>query len=220
MDTLLILDFLSELKENNNREWFQVNRKRFDAATAEFKKYVATLIAEVLRFDSSIGGLTPRDCLFRIYRDVRFSADKSPYKINFGAFLAPGGRKSLKAGYYFHLEPGNSLLGGGIYMPMPDVQKKLRQEVYFHVEEFKGILNHLDFLRYFGAMDTFDKMKKPPRDFPADFPDIDLLKYRSYTILHTLPEAMLFSDALVDYTIAVFKAMKPLNDFLSRAVEG
>lgn len=218
MDTKRILDFLNNLKENNNRDWFRANKKEFEAVQLDFKKFTATLITEVLKFDPSIGLLSPGDCLFRIYRDVRFSPDKSPYKVNFGTFLAPGGRKSPKAGYYFHLEPGGSLLGGGIYMPMPEVQKKIRQEVYFNVEEFKQLLQHPDFQRYFGKLDEFDKMKKAPRDFPADFPDIDLLKFRSYSMLHLLPEEAIFSENLMEYTITIFKAMKPVNDFLSRAV--
>ena len=126
-----ILKFLELLSGNNNREWFEANKPMYQSAKSLYETLITNTITGIGAFDSSIGHPLAKDCLFRIFRDVRFSKDKAPYKTNFGAFIASGGRKSPKSGYYIHIEPEKSFIGGGIYMPQPDVLKKLRQEVYF-----------------------------------------------------------------------------------------
>jgi uncharacterized protein (TIGR02453 family) len=213
-----VLEFLDKLKVNNTREWFEANRKQYVMAKTEFEKFLNGLIPAVFSFDPEIGSLTAKDCIFRIFRDVRFSKDKSPYKTNMGGFICKGGRKGAYAGYYVHIEPGNSMLAGGIYMPPPDILKKARQEIYFNADEFKGILNAKDFKRNFKVMED-DKLIRPPKDFPADFKDIDLLKYKSYTVFHAMTDEVVMSKNLPEYIAGVFKVMHPFNRFLNRGLK-
>lgn len=212
-----VIDFLSGLKLNNNREWFEANKKQYEAAKLEFEGLLNKLIPMIYKFDPEIGLLTAKDCVFRIYRDVRFSKDKSPYKTNMGGYINKGGRKGMYAGYYVHIEPGSSMLAGGIYMPPPDVLKKARQEVYYHSEEFKSILNGKEFKKVFRQMEE-DKLSRPPKDFPADFKDVDLLKYKSYTVLHTVKDETLLGKDLMEYIASVFKVLHPFNRFINRGL--
>lgn len=162
-----IYDFLRELRENNDREWFNAHKKRYVELKAWFDEWVGKLIEKTAGFDEEIEGLNVKDCVYRIYRDVRFSPDKSPYKTHFAAYLAsPGGRNSQRAGYYVHLEPDGSLLGGGLYCPEPSLLKKLRQDIYDNIEEFTSILEEKKFAAEFAGIDATDKLKKVPAPFP------------------------------------------------------
>jgi uncharacterized protein (TIGR02453 family) len=215
-----VVDFLAELAKNNNREWFQANKKWYEEAKIEFENVVNAIIPGIAKFDESVKFLTAKDCMFRFYRDVRFSNDKSPYKNNFGAFMTKGGKKSHGPGYYFHVQPGEFFLSGGIWMPAPDIMKKIRQEIFYNVKEFKAILADKNFRKYYEGIDDWDRQKTAPREYPKDFPDIELLKNRSFTTSHNLTSKILLSDDLVDYALKAFKAMYPYNQFLRRAVEG
>ena len=126
---LKVIQFLNELSENNNREWFQKNKKWYDESREKVLFLTEVVINEIRKFDPDVPLLEPKDCLFRIFRDVRFSHDKSPYKTNFGSFIAKGGRKSSYAGYYFHIEPSGSFVGGGIYMPAAEPLKAIRDYI-------------------------------------------------------------------------------------------
>ncbi len=211
-----VLDFLTDLKENNNRDWFNENKPRYLTAKKLFEDTVNRLISEIRKFDPEIGPQTAADCVFRIYRDVRFSHDKSPYKTNMGGFIAKGGRKAGFAGYYLHLDPDGSFLAGGSHMPPPDRLKKIRQEVLYNVEEFKRILNDPGFKKTFGSLDG-ERLKRPPKDFPADFPDIDLLKFKSYTVLHPVSGTTVLSDGFFDHALKAFRQLHPLVKFLNRS---
>ncbi len=213
----LVLDFLRELKENNNREWFNNNRKLYENAKEDFETILNKLILAVYSFDPKIGTLTTKECIFRIFRDVRFSKDKSPYKTNFGGFISRGGRKGGYAGYYVHIEPGKSFLGGGIYIPSADMLKALRKEIYYNADEFKRIINDNTFKKYFKNIEG-EKLKRPPKDFPPEFPDIDLLKYKSYVVLHEMTDDKLLSERFEEYCTNVFKKMYSLNQFVNRAL--
>jgi uncharacterized protein (TIGR02453 family) len=215
-----IIKFLKELKANNDRDWFHANKARYDSIKAEFESFINKLIPAVAGFDDYMRILPAKDCMFRIFRDTRFSSDKTPYKTNIGAYIAREGRKSLGAGYYFHIEPGDCFLAGGVYMPTPEMLKAIRQEIYYHADEFKKITGTTAFRNYFGEVKTYDKLTRPPKDFPKDFPDIELLKYKSYVLIHSFPEKDLGKPGLLDDTVKVFKAMLPLNRFLRRATEG
>ena len=219
MNVKVILDFLIALKHNNNRDWFHENKSLYEAARSEFESIVNHLIPDISNFDKSIGLLTAKECVFRIYRDIRFSKDKIPYKSHFGAFIAPGGRKSVKAGYYLHLEDGMSVLGGGIYRPPSDILKALRQEIYYNFDEFSSIINAKDFNKYFKEINDDDKLKKPPKDFPPDFKGIDLLKNKSYTIIHHLSNENVLGSHFGGYILEIFSAMFPFNAFLTRGME-
>lgn len=131
-----VIEFLSGLKANNNREWFQANKNQYEESREKILFITELLINEIRKFDKDIPAMDPKDCLFRIYRDVRFSHDKQPYKTHFGSYIARGGRKSTRAGYYFHIDPDASFLGGGIYMPESNVIKALRNAIYEQPEVF------------------------------------------------------------------------------------
>jgi len=219
MNTQNAIEFLRELKDNNNRDWFQKNKKRYEAIKADLTRFLEKLIPAIAVFDNDIAVIGPQDCIFRIYRDVRFSNDKSPYKTQIGAFISKTGRKGNQPGYYIHLEPDQSFLAGGLYMPPPEALKAVRDEIYFNADEFKSLLSQPDFQQYFGNLDDFDKLIRPPKGYDSEWPDIDLLKFRSYVVTNMVGNDILFSAAYADHCLAVFKAMYPLNAFLKRATE-
>ena len=212
-----VLEFLRELKENNNREWFAENKPRYESARAQVLDFINYLIPELAKIDHSFAGLTASDCLFRIYRDVRFSKDKSPYKTNFGAYLVPGGKKSPRAGVYFQIAPGDCFLAGGSYSPPADILKKIRPEIYYNIAEFKNIIQAKDFVKNFGEIEG-SKLVRPPVGFPADFKDIELLKFKDYIVYSKMEDELITSPNLANHIIQLTKAMKPFLDFLNRAI--
>ena len=215
----VVIDFLKELTVNNNREWFADNRAFYGEAKAAFEEVTARLIAYIAETDKQIAGLQPKECIFRIYRDVRFSKDKTPYKTHFDAFIAKkGGRKSQHAGYYIHVMPGKSLLGGGVYAPIPQVLNSIRREIYNFPDEFKGIINNPEFKMLFGELFD-DRLKKTPKGFPKDFVDAELLKYKSYIVAHHLTDSELLSRAMSEKFRILIKILYPLNMYINRAVD-
>ena len=212
-----VIPFLKDLKQNNNREWFKDNKNRYLLAKDEFEAFIADLLPEMAAIDKGLSGLEPKQCIFRIYRDVRFSKDKSPYKINMGAAMTKGGRKSHFATYYFHVEPGDAFAGGGIWQPAGPVLKAMRNEVYYNVDEFKKIMAAPAFTKYFSEL-MGDKLTRPPQGFPADYPDIDLLKYKNYVVGHTIPDEVVTSDGLKKHLLDVYAALYPFNSFIYRAL--
>jgi uncharacterized protein (TIGR02453 family) len=159
------------------------------------------------------------DCIFRIYKDTRFSKDKTPYKTHFGAYIADGGRKSNKPGYYIHLEPDGSFVAAGLYQPPPEILKAVRSEVYYHTAEFKDILAAKSFAGVYPGLMADDKLSRPPKDFPADFPDIDLLKYKHYMVSARLGPKQLSDSDFHNIVAAMFKKARPLTIFLNRALQ-
>jgi len=216
----IVLDFLTLLRDNNNREWFQQNKPMYEKSKKEVEAFVNSVIPEIAKFDSSVKFVEAKDCMFRIFRDVRFAKDKAPYKVNMGAWITRLGRKSPGPGYYIHLQPGESFLAGGVYMPEPDQLKKIRQEIYYNAKEFKAILAAKPFHACFSGISEMDKQKLAPRDFPKDFPDIDLLKHKHYTVDHPLTDKQILEEDFRDYIIKIFTTMQPLHHFLTRALEG
>lgn len=219
MNTQIILKFLNELKENNNREWFHANKTLYDDAKNLFEQIVEVLIRGIYAFDKEIGLLEPKKCIFRIYRDVRFSNDKSPYKTNFGAFIAKGGKKSGKAGYYFHFEPGNCFIAGGAYMPDAQTLKAIRNEIFYDAEQFLEITQSPDFSKVFSNLYDKDKLKKAPKDFPKDFEHIELLKYRSYIVMRPFSDDVILKPDYLQKTISGFKTLAILVGYLNAAIE-
>lgn len=218
MITNQLFEFLSTLKENNTREWFHANKKAYETARKEADIFISGIIPEIIKLDPLVGSPLLKECGFRINRDIRFSNDKSPYKTNMGYFIAKGGRKSIFPGYYLHFEPGASMIAGGIYMPQPDVLKKIRNEVYFNAPEFNNILNEPIFKKNFGVLDDFDKLKKAPAGFPPDFEFVDLLKYRSYTVIHSVTDKAVIDTDFKQYAVEIFRSMLPLHQFLVKAI--
>lgn len=215
----LVLDFLAKLDENNNREWFQQNKNQYDEAKAEVELFVNSIIPDLAKFDDAVKYVEAKDCMFRIFRDVRFAKDKSPYKINMGAWIARAGRKSPGPGYYVHIQPGGSFLAAGVYMPEPDQLKKIRNEIYYNITEFKSILNEKNLKKYSAGLSENDKGKMAPRDFPKDFQEIEMLKYKHYTLSYPLKDEIVVSDIFHETALKAFKAMYPFNMFLKRAIE-
>ena len=212
MDTTL--KFLKQLANNNNKEWFDVNRKTYEAVKAEFEAIVKTTIEKNSSFDPSIAGLEPKQCIFRINKDVRFSKDKSPYKTNIGASINPGGKKSMLAGYYLHIEPKKSFLAGGCYMPTPEVLSAIRQEIDYNTDDFKKIILAKDFKNYFKELSNEGKLKTAPKGYAKDHPSIELLQHKHFIVVHDLTDVQVCDKNFPSYASKVFKAMLPLNQFL------
>lgn len=213
-----ILLFLSDLKENNYKEWFHENKARYQTAKKEFEQFLTHVIADISQFDSSVKNLEPKHCIFRINRDIRFSNDKSPYKTNFGGFIVPGGKNAGYAGYYIHIEPESCFLAGGIYMPPPDRLKAVRTEIYENTEDFKKILNDKIFKKHFKEISSEDQLKTAPKGFPKDFEDIDLLKHKHYTVMKQIEDTLIFSEKFADEVHETFKALYPFNSFINEAI--
>ena len=213
------LDFLKALKKNNNRDWFTKNKDKFEEAKKDFHDFVQELINEVAKFDKSISGIEAKKCIFRIYRDVRFSKDKKPYKTNFGASFSKGGKNSPNAGYYIHIEAdGKSFLGGGMYMPEPDNLNKIRQEIDYNINDFKKIIYGKSFKNTFGELWSEDKLKNAPKNYPKDHPHIDLLKHKHYIAGADVNEKQVLSKNFLKQCAKIFKELKSLNDFLNTAI--
>ena len=212
----IIFEFLRDLKTNNNRDWFQANKERYDRARQAFESFINELIPLIRTMDPRVDMITAKDCVFRIYRDVRFSHDKVPYKTNMGAYIARGGKNSELAGYYVHFEPGESMLAGGLYMPPAETLKKIREEIYYQAEDFKKIIYKKEFTGCFGLLDDPGKMKNPPKGFSKDFPDIDLLKFRSYAAMHRVPDHIALSEDYLKYALNVFRVLYPLNAYFNK----
>jgi len=215
-----ILQFLTDLKMNNNRDWFAENKDRYDLVRSEFEHLSTALIVEISKFDEDIKHVELKDCIFRIYRDIRFSHDKTPYKTHFGVFIAnAGGRKSQRAGYYLHLDPAGCFIAAGVWCPQPNLLKILRQSVYDNIEELNQIRSLPDFAQHFSSFYEEDKLKNVPRGFPKEFPDAELLKLKHYLVEYNLDQSMLESDDFVLRVAKIAECAYPFNRFLNYTVD-
>jgi len=219
MELQAVLDFLKKLKKNNSKEWFDKNRPAYEKAKAEVVELVSQTILKVASFDSSIANLEPKDCMFRINRDVRFAKDKSPYKTNMGFVLAPGGKKSNRSCYYVHIEPGNCFVAGGIYMPEPDQIKKIRQEIDYSGDELKKLFVSKDFKKYYTEFDQEQKLIRVPKGYSEDHTYAELLKLKSYTVTYPISEDLLSNKDVVKKLTEPFVQLHKLNEFLNRAID-
>jgi len=210
------LTFLNTLKDNNNRDWFLKNRSSYLEARNNFESFVQAIINELIDFEPIMKGLEVKSCVYRINRDIRFSNDKSPYKSHFGAFIVRGGKKNgdKLAGYYFHVEPGKSILAGGAYMPPAPWLSAIREKIDENPDELLKIVSNKDFIKYFGKIDG-EKLKKAPKGYPSDHKYIDLLKLKSYLVVNEASDELVMSNRYFNHTMLVFRAMKPLNDYLN-----
>jgi len=218
MDLKKPIKFLIQLRKNNNRSWFHANKALYNEAKKEFEQFIETLIPIIKDIDPEIDVTSAKECIFRIFRDVRFSKNKLPYKTNFGAFIAKGGRKSPFAGYYIHLEPSESFIGGGVYMPESKYLKAIRTEIYENSEDYKEIINSAAFKKHFSGI-YGDKLKSAPRDFPKDFEDIDLLKNKHYAVAHKVANSFWTSEKLIEELTKIFRIQFLFNKFINRAIK-
>lgn len=213
-----VLDFLSDLGRNNQKEWFDANRSRYEDSKTKVLFFTEIMIQAIRKFDPEVPPLSPNDCLFRIYRDVRFSPDKTPYKTHMGSFIAAGGRKSSRAGYYIHIEPGNSFLGGGIWCPPADQLKAVRWEIHDHPGHFQEILDDPEFNRYFKSIEG-EKLKTAPKGFDKDFEAIDLLRYKSYAFGVPVTDQQVVGEGFIDFATSAFAQLYKANRFLNSALD-
>lgn len=205
-----LFNFLKELKANNNREWFQDNLTRYRDVQKQFDELMSELLKGVSSFDSSIAGLQVKDCTYRIYRDVRFSPNKEPYKTHIGGYMCPKGKKSGFAGYYFHLEPENSILAVGLHCPEPKVIASVRDEIFDNGKEF---LNSIEVAKGF-SVDRSSSLKRVPRGYPQDSEYGEYLKLKEFDLVKPLE----IDDKTVERTIGDFKSTYPFVTLLNRAV--
>ena len=212
--------FLKDLKKNNNKPWFDEHRKQYEAAKADFIALVNGVIEAHGKKDASIASLKAKECIFRINRDVRFSKNKAPYKNNMAASINSKGKKSMSAGYYLHCEPGKSFIAGGIYMPMPEDLKKIRQEIDYNLDEFKKIIATKKFKTVYTELSAGEDMKlsRPPKGYEPGNPAIEFIKLKSFIATTPITDAALTSKDLTKKIVQAFEAIQPLIQFVNRAL--
>ena len=219
MNFELIFKFLKDLSKNNDREWFEKNKPKYLAAKEEFDGFVTALLDELIKFDGSLHGLNPKKLTFRIYRDVRFSKDKRPYKTNMGASFSAAGKGMGKPGYYLHIEPGNkSFIAGGLFMPEPETLNKIRQEIDYNGKVLTKIMSDKKFKKDFAKFWDEDKLKRAPKGYAEDHPYIDWLKLKSFITTRSLTDKEVKDKKFLKQSAGLAKSLKPLNDFLSEAI--
>lgn len=216
-----VLSFLNQIKDNNNKAWFDAHKADYLEAQQIFTAFVEKLIAGIGEFDESVKDLTPKDCMYRFHRDTRFSPNKMPYKTHFGAFVCPKGKNSGYSGYYFHIEPAESgYLGGhqldtGVYCPEPDVLKSIREEIYFNGEAFDSAIQKATGF----ALEDSQALKKVPRGYPSDFKYAEYLKLKNPCLCKHLDDDFILSENLLKNTLDAFRQTAEFNLFLNKAVE-
>ena len=197
------LKFLKELSENNNREWFNDNRDRYQEIRKQFSYFISVLIHRLNAMDPAIGMPEPKNCIFRINRDVRFSPDKSPYKTNIGAYIASGGRRTFNPGYYVHLEPSGCFAAGGMYMPPSAALKAIREEIMYDPDVFRGIIENPVFKANFGEIHG-EQLKTAPQGYDKEDPNIDLIRFKSYTVFKSVPDEIVQSETYLEHLFSVY----------------
>jgi len=206
--------FLKLLVVNNNREWFNDNKDLYLEAKVLFEEFVQAQINEIAKFDKQVSNLEVKDASFRIYRDVRFSKDKTPYKIHFSAYMANGGRKSPYAGYYTHIEPDANLIAGGLHHPHMDILKLIRTNIYENPKVFRKIIENQEFKKYFPKM-YGERLKTAPKGFAKDFSDIDLIQPKSYDFFKKQTDEDILRDDYFERSIDAFKIFRPLSKYFN-----
>lgn len=219
LDLGVALRFLKQLAKNNNKPWFDAHKADYQAAAAQFELLVGNLIAGMGKVQD-LGGVTPKDCMMRIYRDVRFSRDKSPYKTGFGATIAPGGRKSGRLGYHLHLAPnGTTMAAGGMWEPEPQQLSRFRDAIVKDAGPFHKITGAADFKRHFTEV-TGEALKTAPKGYPADHPEMGLLRQKQVCVFEKFSDDEVAGPGFSELVLKSFRAMKPFIDYLDKAAMG
>jgi len=220
--TASTLSFLKSLKKNNNKPWFDANKSKYLEVRNNFEEFVALLLQKMALFDEDLKELEYKNCLFRINRDVRFSKDKTPYKINFSASFNKGGKKSIYAGYYLHVQPGgNSFIGGGLWRPEPEQLKKVRQEIDYCFPEFKKIIEVPAFKKNYGGLekDQNQMLINIPKGYEKENPAADFLKMKSFVATKNIADVDLTNPKFMNQIVDSYKTLKPLLNFINRSFE-
>lgn len=212
------LSFLKDIKKNNDREWFEKNKHRYLVAKDNLSETIDIFLKDLCTIEKRLAGLTSKECIYRIYRDVRFAKDKRPYKHNLSASINIGGRKAMNAGYYLHIEPGKSFLAGGIWMPPGDIIKKIRQEIDYNGKDIRKVLSDKKFKNYYGEPEQENKLKTTPKGYDKDHKDIELLKLTSFIVWHDFTDKEITSKTFSKELLRGAKIMKPFLDFLNVAI--
>jgi len=210
--------FLHQLAMHNDRVWFNEHKVDYEAAKTEFETLLTILIARISFFEPDVRHLEAKDCTYRIYRDLRFTQDKTPYKTHFGGFISAYGKKSLHCGYYVHIEPDGCMLAGGGWCPTMQMLRAIRQSIVDNIDEFREIVEAPNFKHYFSTI-GMEHLKTAPKDFPKDFPFMQYLQPKDYIVCHSVKDDFFKASDTVDRIVDVFKAMKPYNDFLNYTID-
>ena len=238
MDAKRILSFLRQVTANNNRPWFQEHKAEYDAVKAEFERGIAQAIERIMTFDPEIAHLKVKDCTYRFYRDTRFSADKSPYKNHLGAYIDAKGKKALRGGYYLHLEPDHCLVAVGNYWLPTNILTACRNEIMANTDAWLKCVESKAFKTYFGSPTTnsikeptnisswdqpqgvgLEKLKTCPSGFPKDWPYVHYLRLKDYCAWHAVPETFFEGDVWLDEIECMFRAAKPMMDFINNVIK-
>ncbi|MEO0310966.1 MAG: hypothetical protein RIQ89_623 [Bacteroidota bacterium] len=213
------LDFLKQLKKHNNRDWFEKHRQRYLDAKENHESFIENLLPKLVKVQPDYHSLGIKDVTFRIYRDVRFSKNKDPYKTNFGAGFNKGGKKMIQAGYYLHLEPGASFVASGIWMPPAEELRKIRQEIAFNSKEFEKILLQKDFKKWYGQLDQSFSLKSAPRGYEKDHPYIHFIKMNSYIVSHSFSDQVVLKPSFEKEVLDAVKIGKAFVGFINRSFD-
>ena len=211
-------DFLVDLKENNCREWYHANKDRVKDSQHNFIDFVAMILFRISEFDPDMIGTEPKDCLFRIYRDIRFSKDKTPYKAWFSAGMNPGGRKRMGAGYYIHVEPGDCYIAGGVWHPDKETLSAIREYIIGWPNQFNAIVNESGFVKMFGGLKG-DKLKVAPKGYPKDHAQIQWLRYKDFIVSKNIHDEELQSGKCFDIACDVYYQMADFIFYLRKAIK-
>ena len=237
MNQKFILSFLSQVAANNNRDWFHAHRDLYEAAHAEWEQAVGRFLQLIVGFDPEVGTQQVKDCMYRFYRDTRFSPDKSPYKTHFGAYINAHGKKALRGGYYIHLEPGACMLAVGNYWLPTNILTACRNEIMSNADEWLRCVSNPDFQRYFlsqpDAPNPFwgetkgvsssgfglEKLKKCPAGFPKDWEHVEWLRLKDYCAWHSVGDDFFEGDGWLEETERIMRAAKPMMDFVNAVID-
>lgn len=217
-DLQIILRYLSDLKANNNREWYHAHKKEKTEAMKEFESLVQDFMIIISKDEPDVLQYQPKDFIFSLVRDTRFSNDKSPYRPAFRAHISPKGKLPIPVGFFIYIEPdGNSIIGGGLFADMfRDATTMMRNYLIQHAKEFEEILSNKQFSDYFQLLGT--KLKRPPKGYDPDFPYIEYMKYKNWFVEYHLDDADLIKENIVDTCIDLYHVLKPFNDFINKAL--
>ena len=214
------LRFLKQLRSNNNKPWFDNHRQEYEKVKEDFINLVQQVLDNAARFDANLQNLQPKNCVFRINRDVRFSADKRPYKNNLAAYFNKDGKKGEGAGYYLHIEPGKSFIGVGIWQPLPEVLAKIRQEIDYNLPGFKLLLKNAKFKKhFFNGLVTENKLSRPPKGYNDDNPAIEWIKLKSFIVTCTISDADIVKKTFSKQVADVFGIALPLVNFINKDLD-
>jgi len=212
-------DFLRQLAINNDRNWFQAHKEEYNLVRQNVLDFTTDVLGKLVKIDPAIpADINAQNCLMRIYRDVRFSKNKAPYKTNFGISISPNGKNINGPGYYIHLQPEASFIAGGTWMPAADHLRAIRQEIDYNGHEFHKIIENKAFKTYFGDMSTEDKLKTSPKGYKTDHPDIEYLKLKSFIAIHQIKDKALNDSGAIKEVADIVEKLHPLMVFLRNAI--